>query len=264
MLLSPPGAANYRSRGYPMSAVLKEVVASSAVSANSLSPRDVPDDAASRYNIYTIIHKALRAFMADTLLKVGRMDVNDDAERGEAIAQVRALLAMCTGHLHHENNFVHPAIEKAFPRATVRTVDDHKHHEIAIAELGDQVARFESAPTGKRSQGAWALYLILSGFLAENFTHMIVEETENHAALIAAYTDAEILGIEQALVASLSPEQKFAAMQWMIPHINASERALLLGGMKRHAPPPVFEAVLGLARDSLSQRDFYKLERALG
>ena len=33
--------------------------------------------------------------------------------------------------------------------------------------------------------------------------------------------------------------------------------------MKRHAPREVFEAVLGLARDSLSQRDFYKLERAL-
>jgi hypothetical protein len=213
------------------------------VSASPVSPRAASDDAASRYNIYTIIHKALRAFMADTLLKIGRMDVGDEAERGEAIAQVRALLAMCTGHLHHENNFVHPAIEKAFPRATARTVDDHKHHEISIA---------------------WALYLALSGFLAENFTHMIVEETANHAALIAAYTDAEILGIEQALVASLSPEQKFASMQWMIPYINASERAFLLGGMKRHAPPPVFEGVLGLARDRLSQRDFYKLERALG
>ena len=247
-----------------MSAVLKEVVASSTVSASPVSPRAASDDAASRYNIYTIIHKALRAFMADTLLKVGRMDVADDAEGGEAIAQVRALLVMCTGHLHHENNFVHPAIEKAFPRATARTVDDHKHHEISIAELEQQVARFEAAPAEKRPQGAWALYLVLSGFLAENFTHMIVEETANHAALIAAYTDAEILGIEQALVASLSPEQKFASMQWMIPYINASERAFLLGGMKRHAPPPVFEGVLGLARDRLSQRDFYKLERALG
>jgi hypothetical protein len=247
-----------------MSAVLKEVVPVRAVPDAAASPLAVLDDDASRHNIYTTIHKALRAFMADTLLKVGRMDVNDDGERGEAIVQLRGLLDLCESHLRHENTFVHPAIEKVFPHATARTVEDHRHHETAIAELQHQVARFEAAPPEKRGQWAWALYLSLSGFIAENFTHMIIEETENHAALIAAYTNAEVLGIEQALVASLKPEEKFMAMRWMIPHINASERAALLGAMQRHAPPPVFDAVFGLARESLSQRDFYKLERALG
>ena len=49
----------------------------------------------------------------------------------------------------------------------------------------------------------------------------------------------------------------------MIPQINASERAWLLGGMKRGAPPEVFRLVIELARETLSQRDFYKLEKAL-
>jgi hypothetical protein len=232
-----------------MSAILKEAVSSSAASA--------------RYNIYRVIHKALRAFMADTLLKIGKMDVNDDGERAEALAQLRGLLAMCDSHLHHENAFIHTAIEKARPRATARTVEDHRHHEAALAGLEREIVQLESAAAGLRPALAQDLYLSLSRFVADNFTHMITEETENHAALTGAYDDSQVLAIEQSLVASLSPEQKFTSMRWMIPHINASERAFLLGGMKRHAPPPVFEAALGLARERLSQRDFYKLERAL-
>lgn len=232
-----------------MSAVMKEVVAAAA---------------APRHNIYQVIHKALRAFMADTLIRIGSMDVSDDVERTEAVAQLRALLAMCDSHLRHENEFIHPAIEKARPQATARTVEDHRHHEAALVRLEREIAQFESAAAELRASLAQTLYLNLSEFVAENFTHMISEETENHAALIGAYDDGEVLALGQRLVASLSPEEKFTAMRWMIPHINAGERAFLLGGMKRHAPPPVFEAVLGLARERLTQRDFYKLERALG
>jgi len=233
-----------------MSAVLKEAV--------------VPASAQpARYNIYNVIHKALRAFMADTLLKVGRMDVTDDGERSETIAQLRALLALCTSHLQHENGFVHPALEQARRGGAALTTADHEHHQLAIAGLQGEAARFEAAAAERRPLLAKTLYLSLSAFVAGNFTHMITEEVGNHATLIEAFDEAEVLALEQRLVASLSAEEKFAAMSWMIPHINASERAFLLGGMKRHAPREVFEAVLGLARDSLSQRDFYKLERAL-
>lgn len=233
-----------------MSAVLKEVA--------------YPAPAAPRHNIYSVIHKALRAFMAQTLLEVGRMDVADDGERAEAVAHVRGLLALCRSHLHHEDEFVHPALERARPGGAARTAADHHHHELAISALEAELGRFEAAPLERQRALARQLYLSLSAFTAENFTHMISEEVENHATLIEAYDEGEVLALEQRLVASLTPEEKFTAMSWMIPNINAGERASLLGGLKRHAPPQVFEAVLGLARDSLSQRDFYKLERALG
>ena len=234
-----------------MSAVLKEVA--------SPAPAAQP-----RHNIYSVIHKALRAFMSQTLLEVGRMDVTDDGERGEAVAQVRGLIALCRTHLHHEDEFIHPALERARPGGAARTSADHRHHELAIAALEDELARFETAAIERQGVLAKQLYLSLSAFVAENFTHMISEEVENHATLIEAYSEGEVLALEQRLVASLTPEQKFTAMSWMIPNVNAGERAFLLGGLKRHAPREVFEGVLGLARDSLSQRDFYKLERALG
>jgi hypothetical protein len=92
---------------------------------------------------------------------------------------------------------------------------------------------------------------------------MITEETDNHAVLSNAISDADILAIEHRIVSSLRPEQSFIGMRWMLGHINACERAFMLSGMKRNAPPPVFTAVLGLAREVLSERDFNKLEAAL-
>ena len=220
--------------------------------------------AAPRHNIYRAIHKALRAFMADTLLKLGRMDADDDGERAEALAQLRGLLAMCAGHLHHEDEFVHAALEQARAGSSAATAGDHRHHERSLAALEREIVRFEAAPAGGRAEHAQGLYLEVSRFVAENFTHMIVEEVDNHAELVAAYNEGDVRALEARLVAALPQEMKLTAMRWMIPHLNAAERAAMLGGMKRHAPREVFEGVLALARSSLSQRDFYKLERALG
>lgn len=228
-----------------------------------LKPRDFADIAAQRYNIYTVVHKGLRGFMADTLLRWGKADMEDEQDCAAAIAQVRGLLYMCEGHLEKENEFVHPALEAARSGAAAQTAHQHVEHEAALAELREQVTAIESAKGPRRAVLAQQFYLGLSAFVAENFEHMIVEETDNHAVLIGAYSDAEVLAIERQIVASLPPDKAFVGLRWMIGHINAGERAFLLGGMKRGAPPQVFNAVMGMAREVLSQRDFDKLELAL-
>ncbi len=68
-----------------------------------------------RFNLYAGIHKALRAFMADTLLTVGRTDPTDGAELARTVAQVVELMALCANHVAHENGFVHPALEARCP-----------------------------------------------------------------------------------------------------------------------------------------------------
>ena len=64
-----------------------------------------------RLDVYTPIHKALRAFMTHTLLRLGSLDAQDDEDLRGALAQLSALLDMMRGHLQHENSFVHPLIE---------------------------------------------------------------------------------------------------------------------------------------------------------
>jgi hypothetical protein len=230
---------------------------------SDFKPGDFADTAEQRYNIYTIIHKGLRGFMTDTLLRWGKLDMGDEQERGAAVAQVRGLLDMCQSHLQHENDFVHPALESARSGAAVQTGHDHVEHETAIAELRIQLAAVAASQEPRRATLAQQFYLRLSTFVAENFEHMNVEEIDNHAVLIAAYSDAEILAIKNRIVASLTPQESFTDLRWMIGHTNAAERAFLLGDMKRGAPPQVFNAVMALAREVLSPRDFDKLELAL-
>ena len=57
------------------------------------------------------IHKALRHFMTDTLVRVGRLDIDDADEMSATLAQLETLLTLCTRHIEHENDFLHTAIE---------------------------------------------------------------------------------------------------------------------------------------------------------
>ncbi|MDO8280703.1 MAG: hypothetical protein Q7T63_21630, partial [Burkholderiaceae bacterium] len=52
-----------------------------------------------RFDMYTGIHKALRALMADTLLALGRMDPRDEADVAQASQRVLELLDFCGSHL---------------------------------------------------------------------------------------------------------------------------------------------------------------------
>ena len=96
-----------------------------------LDPKELASVAAAsapRVDMYSGIHKALRALMADTLLAVGRMDADDGLERAQVTERVLELLQFCAGHLQHENEFVHAAIEARAPGASAQIGHEHEHN----------------------------------------------------------------------------------------------------------------------------------------
>ena len=224
---------------------------------------DTSTDAASRVDFYGPIHKALRSFMADTLVRVGRCDPADAYDLGDALGALRALLATMRGHLEHENTFVHPAIEARRPGASRLAADDHDEHVGAIAALSDAADALEAAPAAERAPLRRRLYLGLSRFVAENLEHMVVEETGLTAVLREAYDDAELGAIHDRLVASIPPAEHAATMRWMMAAIGHDERLGMLLAMRAHAPAPVFDGTVSICRDVLAPRDWAKLAKAL-
>ncbi len=218
---------------------------------------------AGRYNIYANIHKALRVYMAQTLQLLGAADWSDRTDATGALAELRGLLALCRSHLEHENLYVHAAMDARRPGAAAQTAEEHAHHVSAIDTLLTRAAQLEAAPISLRHGLGHDLYLALAMFVAENYEHMDREETANCRVLWDAYDDAEIHGIEAALVASMSPEASMQALHWMLPNIAHPQRVALLSGMRSHAPAEIFESVLALAFDRLSERDRGRLEQAL-
>lgn len=220
-------------------------------------------EATPRMDIYAFIHKALRAYMSDTLTGLGRADVTDDEDLNQACARVQQLLDFCRSHLRHENEFLHPAMERHAPGSVTTVAREHAEHEQAIAALAAGTAQLMACPRERRAQVAHALYKHLALFVAHNFEHMHQEETAHNAVLWAHYSDAELAAIEGALVASIPMEEMLVVLRWMLPGMTPAERALMLGDMRRNAPPQAFDAALAVARPHLSQVEWGKLARAL-
>lgn len=216
---------------------------------------------APRYDIYAGIHRALRLFMTDTLGRLGWLDCGDAAETTATLNQFDSLMAFCRKHLEHENSFVHAAIEARRPGATQRIAGEHVEHLAEIAALQAEAASLRAAPNAPT---ALRLYRHLALFIAENFHHMQVEETTHNETLWAAYSDAEIMAIEQRLVASLDPAEQALVLRWMAPALPPAERAAWLGGARQNMPPAAFALVLEGARAALNDTAWAKLARALG
>ena len=219
---------------------------------------------AGRYDLYAGIHKALRLFMSRTLCEVGSTDPGNADEVKAALGLLDRLLGLCELHLKDENEFVHPALEAARPGSAARIAAEHVHHAEAIADLRDLAGLIADSSGNARAAALGRLYRALALFVADNFQHMQIEETVHNAALWAHYSDAELLAIEQALVASIPPAAMFEALHWFLPALNAPERAAMLAGMQQGMPPEPFAAVLDIAQRTLSQPAHAALMRSLG
>jgi hypothetical protein len=234
----------------------------------NINPKELASVAAAqqpRMDMYGGIHKALRAFMADTLLAVGRMDADDALEVGRTTEQVLALLEACASHLKHENAFVHTAIEARAAGGSEAIAHEHDEHLLHIEALAGTVAAVRACPQpALRMQLAAQLYAKLALFVADNFHHMHVEETAHNALLWARYTDAELMAIHDALVASIPPDEMMKTARWLVPFMNPQERAMLLGDMRAKAPAPAFQALMDVVQPHLSTHEWAKLARALG
>lgn len=220
---------------------------------------------APRVDMYSGIHKAMRAQMAAMLVAVGRMDPDDTAELQAATDVVLQLLQACASHLAHENNFVHAAIEARAPGASEAIAHEHEEHLHHIDVLRASVAAVRSCTEASTRAGlVQQLYRELTLFVAENFQHMHVEETTHNAVLWARYTDAELVAIHDALVASIPPLEMMATARWLVPSMNPAERLGLLSDIRAKAPAPAFQAILDTVQPHLTQGEWAKLARGLG
>lgn len=221
------------------------------------------DAPASRVDIYAGIHKAVRALLCDTLTRVARLDLDDEAEVSDTLKQVRTLLDFCEHHIANEERFVHPAMEARQPGSAAGTAAEHAHHAADLAAMRADCAAVAGQAGAKRDAAWRRLQHRLARFAGDSLLHMEAEETANNAVLQACYTDAELLGLHQQILASLPPEEMAADLCWILKGSSPAERFQIMAGLRADAPPPVFDAMLELARRNLDAGSWQKLAAAL-
>jgi hypothetical protein len=222
-----------------------------------------------RYNIYTHIHKGLRASLCQNLVELGRLDDTDTEAVTQQLAACDHLLRFCLSHLQHEDHFIHVLLNEQLRipmqigKAPLQTELDHHQHEREIKKLQTEIVLIKQLPALRRRQALLEFYSDFAIFVADNFTHMHLEETYNAELLWEYFSDAQIHNIHQRLVASLSPDESLQSLLMLLPNITHTERLDVLQSMAQAVPAETIEMLVGTLKPLISNREWQKLNQEL-
>jgi hemerythrin-like domain-containing protein len=214
-------------------------------------------------DIYGPVHKGLRFTQCGLLTRMGSVDLLDKTSRQMLLDDLEGLFCMIESHMHHEDRFIHPALERRRAGSSAGLDDAHEAHRRDIIELRALATALESALATSAPAIARRLYQKFSAFVADDFEHMRVEEEVIQPLLEELYSREELLSIEEALVASIPPDVMMAFLRVMVPAICPEERVKLLSKPKAEMPAEVFENVLAVVRLTLSEFEYQDLARRL-
>jgi hypothetical protein len=159
---------------------------------------------------------------------------------------------------------VEPALEQYLPDLAEQISSDHHRLEASFGRIVELAASVVEAPDREQRRLTQLLHLDLARFTGTYLAHQDLEEREVMGRLQGAVGEDEVLRMHTAIVGSIPPDEMARSLAFMLPAMNADDRADLLGGMRMGAPEEAFEAVVGLARSVLLPADFDVLAVRLG
>jgi hypothetical protein len=207
-----------------------------------------------RHDLYTAIHKGIRARLFDTASRLEGCNFADPASRTETLTYVRATLAFLDEHAHHEDEFVQPRLADASPDLAKRLGDAHGlvHQSGRIVEK--LAAAIEAADAEVAVGRGPELCHAFNVYVSQQLHHMNDEETLANTALWQAFTDEQLRELHGTLQASIAPPRFAEWMTLLLPALNYQECVGMLAGMRAGAPPEVFQMVMGVGREVVGTR----------
>ena len=213
-------------------------------------------------DLYRDIHKGIRAELFAVTGDAGRLDPSDGVGRVAMQAHIDDVVDLLVTHAEHEDAGVQPALEEHLPDLAARVVEDHEVLEARMVELQAYAA---DAVTAADTRGAvHRLYVELASFTSAYLAHQDLEERVIMPRLAAAIGFDAVLGIHQAIVGSIPPDQMAKSLPMMLRAMNVDDRTELVGGMQAGAPPEVFAGLWSLARSALTNEDAAQVAARLG
>ena len=216
-----------------------------------------------RYNVFNLIHKALRGMMYDAAASIQQTNFAKD-EAVETLNKLHLLLELFDEHADHEDAHILVNVQRHDAKLVEAFEQDHvvDHHLTEALSAHIESWRNAAEPEGRLAAGLRIFYAF-NDFIAFNLYHMNREENELLAVLWKNFTDAEILGMEHQIVQAIKPETMQIESTWMMRMANVPELAGWLGGVRAGAPEEVFGGLMHLAQMELSEERFETLATML-
>lgn len=216
-----------------------------------------------RHDLFTLVHKAIRVRLFETIRRLGGADFARDPEAPAAIAYLRETIVMLREHAGLEDRRVFPLLAARVPEVASQLGADHARDHALFGAIEHLTAELERAPLGARAALGQQLYRAFVDFAIDSLRHMRDEETRAAPALWAHYSDAELAAATARLQADLSPERSAVWLAHMLPAMTLGERIQLLGGIRAAAPAPVFARIAAVSAQALGVDGWAEVEREM-
>lgn len=186
----------------------------------------------SSVDLFTGIHKAIRAMLFDLAQTVQTVDVEDPARRAALRQDIETLFGFLQEHGDSEDQLIFPLAAQDEPQLAA-ALDAEHHSHITLAErILAETAALESAADARERQAALAvLRRSVHDFTAGQLTHMNREEREMLPATQRVASDEQLRAVLGTILGGITIERHAAWMRWMLPSLTPQELDTLLRGL---------------------------------
>ena len=217
-----------------------------------------------RYSMFHQVHKGLRALLYETAIQLQHTDFWNVEEAEEMIEKIDQVVRLFEKHAHSEDRHVFPAVEKYDPAIADAFEQEHvKDHQLGQL-LAESISLYKIAGliTGKVQVGK-NIQTFFVKFMAFNLEHMAKEEEVLNPILWRHYSDAELMGITQQIIANLPEEYILQNYKWMMRGLNNAEITGWLKEVEKNTPEAVFQALFNVAERELPEKRFRQVLEGL-
>ena len=217
-----------------------------------------------RYNIFNQIHKALRSLLYETAGLIQQTDFTDTTESAEALKKIHQIVDIFEKHALHEDTYVLPAIASYDPALIQSFEQEHEEDNAMGQRLKGLMNAFNNTvSSADRIDAGYAIQTAYVEFMVFNLNHMAREERILNIALWKHYSDIEIVGINNNIVANIPLPELQGTSVWMMRSMNNGEIITWLKEVRSHAPEPAYQMLSLIASHELPPVRWQKVKTAL-
>jgi hemerythrin-like domain-containing protein len=216
-------------------------------------------------DLFTTVHKAIRALIYDLGMMLQTTDFTDERSRNSCLAALEHFLELLHEHAGYEDRGVFAATRK-FEPAMIDELEG-EHHQIAahLEEVYQSIAQLKAGTsTPQWIAGGTALNRSVNKFIAFYLGHLAHEEDTVLPATLKYFNDQELMGMRGEVQRTTAPARFAEWMRWMYPSVNINELTDIFRGMKAHAPPQFYEAMSQVAHMTLGELRWRDLQIRAG
>ena len=196
---------------------------------------------------------------------VGTLDFGDSKALENLREEIISLREHVRLHVKLEEKCIHPLLLDRVPGLSRELEEDHRNIDQKFDDLIICFDGIRGKPDfAKQGELVLEFYRAWSRFMSIYFMHIDKEEELVQPLLWELCTFEELIIAYKMFLASQTPKEMAEQMQMMLVATNLYERADILSQGRANAPPEMFQAVLKLAQQVLSQNDWTALKLKLG